>query len=200
MSIAQTHFTPNIHVHPKKSTKTLPALTMAITLSALSAMPILATAATPSQQSVEKLMNILQMDSMAEDTQAQSTDLIRQVIAAEVIKNNKPISQAQDQRLRALVDKYVAQLNSKTDTKQIRQQMSQSYLKAAQTHFTQAEVDAQIDFYGSATGQAILKKQPEVMQSYMQHLLPTLMQQTQKNLNDILPNLKKDVEQVLAGS
>lgn len=194
MSIAQTH------VNPKKSTKTLPILTMAVALSALSAMPILATATTPSQQSIEKLMNILQIDNMAEDTQAQSADLIHQIVAAQVIKNNKPLSQAQDQQLRALVDKYVAQLNGKTDATQVRQQMNQSYLKAAQTHFTQAEVDAQIDFYGSATGQAILKKQPEVMQSYMQNLLPTLMQQTQKNLNDILPKLKKDVEKVLAGS
>ena len=177
-------------------------LAMSFAVFILSASPSFATAATPSQQSVEKLMRILQMDNMADDIQAQSADLIYQVITAEVIKN----SQAQDKQLHtlvqldALVDKYVTQLNRKTNLQQIRQQMSQSYVQAAQTHFTQAEVDAQIEFYGSTTGQAILKKQPEVMQSYMQHLLPTLMQQTQKNLNEILPSLKQEVQQILAGS
>lgn len=181
-------------------------LAMSFAVFILSASPSFATAATPSQQSVEKLMRILQMDNMADDIQAQSADLIYQVITAEVIKNNQPLSQAQDKQLHtlvqldALVDKYVTQLNRKTNLQQIRQQMSQSYVQAAQTHFTQAEVDAQIEFYGSTTGQAILKKQPEVMQSYMQHLLPTLMQQTQKNLNEILPSLKQEVQQILAGS
>lgn len=183
-----------------KATSISSMLAMSFAVFILSASPSFATAATPSQQSVEKLMRILQMDNMADDIQAQSADLIYQVITAEVIKNNQPLSQAQDKQLDALVDKYVTQLNRKTNLQQIRQQMSQSYVQAAQTHFTQAEVDAQIEFYGSTTGQAILKKQPEVMQSYMQHLLPTLMQQTQKNLNEMLPSLKQEVQQILAGS
>lgn len=157
-------------------------------------------AATPSKQSVEKLINILQIDDLTQDMQAQSADLIRQIIGTHVIQNNQPISETQDQQLRALANQYVAQLDKKTDHKYIRQQAMQNYIQAAQIHFTQDEIDAQIDFYGSATGQAILNKQPKVMRSYMQHLLPILMEHTQKNVNDILPNLKNDIQKILASS
>ena len=67
--------------------------------------------------------------------------------------------------------------------------ITEAYVTAVQTHYTQSEVNALIAFYDTPTGQSILDKQPQVTQDFLKAALPTVgnkNEQGQQDLSDLM--------------
>lgn len=77
-----------------------------------------------------------------------------------------------------------------------KQTLTQAYIKAAKTYYTQAEVDAQIDFYDTVMGQSILAKQPQITAAFLQQPLPEDTSETGAQLGELLPQMQKIIQGV----
>src|SRR5690606_42052621 len=76
------------------------------------------------------------------------------------------------------------------------QTLTQAYISAAKTYYTQAEVDAQIKFYDTAVGQSILAKQPQITAAFLQQSLPEDTSETEAQLSELLPQMKQIIKGV----
>ena len=74
------------------------------------------------------------------------------------------------------------------------QTLTQAYISAAKTYYTQAEVDAQIKFYDTAVGQNILAKQPQITAAFLKESLPQDTSETENQLSELLPQMKQIVK------
>ena len=74
------------------------------------------------------------------------------------------------------------------------QTLTQAYISAAKTYYTQAEVDAQIKFYDTAVGQNILAKQPQINAAFLKQSLPQDTSETENQLSELLPQMKQIVK------
>ena len=72
--------------------------------------------------------------------------------------------------------------------------LTQAYINAAKTYYTQAEVDAQIKFYDTAVGQNILAKQPQITAAFLKQSLPQDTSETENQLSELLPQMKQIVK------
>lgn len=76
------------------------------------------------------------------------------------------------------------------------QTLTQAYISAARTYYTQAEVDAQIKFYDTKMGQSILAKQPQITAAFLQQSLPDDTSETEAQLSELLPQMKHIIKGV----
>ena len=74
------------------------------------------------------------------------------------------------------------------------QTLTQAYISAAKTYYTQAEVDAQIKFYDTVVGQNILAKQPQITAAFLKQSLPQDTPETESQLSELLPQMKQIVK------
>ena len=74
------------------------------------------------------------------------------------------------------------------------QTLTQAYISAAKTYYTQAEVDAQIKFYDTEMGQSILAKQPQITAAFLQQSLPEDTSATEAQLGELLPQMKQIIK------
>jgi hypothetical protein len=128
-----------------------------------------ARAAEPAAADVDRLLEVMQVETLMNDTMQQMGEM-----HAEMVRNafGKNVPEAQ----RASMQAFLARTQERT-----RQRMAWSNLgplmrKVYVEVYTQQEVDAMIAFYGSPTGAAILRKTPQVSTMMMQAMQP-LMQE-----------------------
>jgi hypothetical protein len=151
-------------------------------------------AKTPAQQlladaaSREQLMEMFdvlevtqQMNSMVETME-------------KTMRQAAPVSNLSDQQKTELakLDKelYVKVMNS-----DLMSNMVEAMIPIYQRHFTHADVAAIINFYSSPVGQKLLHEQPQILQE----LMPTLMTQTQQQMQTIVKgmNYTERMQQIL---
>ena len=75
-----------------------------------------------------------------------------------------------------------------------KQTLAQAYIKAAKTYYTQAEVDAQIDFHDTVMGQSILSKQPQITAAFLKQSLPDDTSETEAQLGALLPQMQQVIQ------
>jgi hypothetical protein len=85
---------------------------------------------------------------------------------------------------------YVKVMNS-----DLMSNMVEAMIPIYQRHFTHADVAAIINFYSSPVGQKLLHEQPQILQE----LMPTLMTQTQQQMQTIVKgmNYTERMQQIL---
>lgn len=138
------------------------------------------------------------MDEMMSQVSEQNDMLIDQVIGQLLMSEGETdLTEAEKTQIQQVAGKYIKQMSSSIDTPQMRQSIISAYVDSAQKHYTQAEVDAQIQFYGSAAGQSIIEKQPSVMQDYMSSLMPLIMRQTQTTMQTLMPQMQEEIRTIL---
>jgi hypothetical protein len=64
-----------------------------------------------------------------------------------------------------------------------------SMIPVYQKHFTKGDIDALVTFYGTPTGQKLLRELPEIAAESMQQMMPLL----QKNIESMNKGLKEDI-------
>ena len=156
-------------------------------------------AAQPTDKSVNQLIEVMQIDSLLQQTLKQIRPQLDQqaYIAVKSIVKHEQLNPQEQIAANELADKMYQQSEKMLSW----QQMKPMYQQIYKTVYSAEEVQAQIDFYSSTMGQSILKKSPLVAQESMKIVngrLGEIMQGSEKDFKDIqvkLEQLKKAAEQ-----
>ena len=159
----------------------------------------------PTDVSIIKLMQVMHIDEQIQSivngqqaaidainmqTQQQAQNGSQQV-------NNKPLNKRQRElqaQIRSVLGQYAKIMSNGIGNATDAQTLTQAYISAAKTYYTQAEVDAQIKFYDTETGQSILAKQPQITAAFLQQSLPQDTSETENQLSELLPQMKQIVK------
>lgn len=160
----------------------------------LSVATMSAQAATPSDASLVKLMQITKAAEQIKQMTSPDAGMMEQMVQGSLkgIPDSE-ISPNQRQQLGKIINKYNRQVFDEAYVKQMTEQMTKAYIASAKKHFTQEEVDAQIAFYGSPVGQNIINKQPAMVQDYMNSVMPEVMESTMKRMQEVMPKMQAEI-------
>jgi hypothetical protein len=118
-------------------------------------------AAPPSDQSIEKLLDVSQAGKMMDSVFAQMDGLMKTSMK-QVTKGKKLSADEQ-----AVMDKQQAKMIALMKDEFSWDKMKGPFIQIYRDTFTQDEVDGLTAFYESPAGQAFIKKQPELMKNTM---------------------------------
>ena len=161
----------------------------------------------PTDVSIIKLMQVMHIDeqiqSIVNGQQAAIDAINTQTKNQNQSSNQRASDQQLNKRQRELQEQIQSVLGqyAKIMTEGIgnaadAQTLTQAYISAAKTYYTQAEVDAQIKFYDTAVGQSILAKQPQITAAFLQQSLPEDTSETEAQLSELLPQMKQIIKGV----
>lgn len=152
---------------------------------------------TPSDESLEKLLVIQHFDKIMDKTNQQSVTMVKSILESLNLTGDKQLTAQQNQQIKQLMQQFVEEIIKEQNTPAVRRQYRNAFMQVAKNTYTQQEVNALIDFYGSSMGQQIVNKQGQFSTDYMKAVLEISMQYQQEILNTKLPKFTKDIEKVL---
>ena len=159
----------------------------------------------PTDVSIIKLMQVMHIDEQIQSivngqqaaidainmqTQQQAQNGSQQV-------NDKPLNKRQRElqaQIQSVLGQYAKIMSNGIGNATDAQTLTQAYISAAKTYYTQAEVDAQIKFYDTEMGQSILAKQPQITAAFLQQSLPDDTSETDAQLGELLPQMKQIIK------
>ena len=153
----------------------------------------------PTDISIIKLMQVMHIDdqiqSIVDGKQAAINAINTQTQNQQA--TDEPLNKRQRElqnQIQSVLGQYAKIMtNGMGNTADI-QTLTQAYISAAKTYYTQAEVDAQIKFYDTAVGQNILAKQPQITAAFLKQSLPQDTSKTENQLSELLPQMKQIVK------
>ena len=159
----------------------------------------------PTDVSIIKLMQVLHIDEQIQSIvngQQAAIDAINMQTQNQVQKgsqqiNDKSLNKRQRQlqeQIQSVLGQYAKIMNNGIGDATDAQTLTQAYISAAKTYYTQAEVDAQIKFYDTEMGQSILAKQPQITAAFLQQSLPEDTSATEAQLGELLPQMKQIIK------
>ncbi len=146
-------------------------------------------AAPASDQQVQQLLKVMNIDELLQETIQQIRPQLDQQ-AYQIIQMTVKKDQLNPQEqivANELADKMYEQSKNTVAWNQIKP----VYLKIYKDIYSAEEVQAQIDFYSSAIGQSILKKTPQVAQETMKVMNSQLIKSVQNASEDFKEVTKK---------
>lgn len=161
----------------------------------------------PSDVSIIKLMQVMHIDEQIQaivNGQQAAIDAINTQTKNQAQSNsqrggdknlNKRQRELQEQ-IQSVLGQYAKIMTEGIGNAADAQTLTQAYISAAKTYYTQAEVDAQIKFYDTKMGQSILAKQPQITAAFLQQSLPDDTSETEAQLSELLPQMKRIIKGV----
>ena len=161
----------------------------------------------PSDVSIIKLMQVMHIDEQIQaivNGQQAAIDAINTQTKNQAHSNsqrggdknlNKRQRELQEQ-IQSVLGQYAKIMTNGIGNAADAQTLTQAYISAARTYYTQAEVDAQIKFYDTKMGQSILAKQPQITAAFLQQSLPDDTSETEAQLSELLPQMKRIIKGV----
>lgn len=157
--------------------------------------------ATPTDTSIVKLMQVMHIDEQIESIvngqqaaidviNTQTQKRIQQTDDSNSSELNKRQRDIQDQ-IQNILGQYAKIMTSTIGESTDTQKLTQAYITAAKTYYTQDEVDAQIEFYDTVIGQSLLAKQPLITAAFLKQSLPDDISDTEEQLSDLIPTMKQ---------
>ena len=152
-------------------------------------------AATPSDASLERLFEVQKMDALLE----QSFQSMEGIVLSDpnVQKFLKDAPEDKRPQLEAVLKKYTAQLIAAINTPQVRAQLHKATLDGIKTVYTQEEVNALIDFYGTTVGQSILDKMPRYLEATMGPMINIINEKYEKSGYN--KDLTQEIQRIMCG-
>jgi len=157
----------------------------------------------PTDTSIVKLMEVMHIDEQIESIVNGQQAAIN---AINVQTQNRTESvgdgnlnkrqQALQEQIQKVLGQYAKIMTNGIGNAADKQTLTQAYINAAKTYYTQAEVDAQIDFYDTEMGQSILAKQPQITAAFLQQSLPDDTSETEAQLDELLPQMQQIIQGV----
>ena len=157
----------------------------------------------PTDTSIVKLMEVMHIDEQIESIVNGQQAAIN---AINVQTQNRTESvgdgnlnkrqQALQEQIQKVLGQYAKIMTNTIGDTTDKQTLTQAYIKAAKTYYTQAEVDAQIDFYDTVMGQSILSKQPQITAAFLKQSLPEDTSETEAQLDELLPQMQQIIQGV----
>lgn len=157
----------------------------------------------PTEISIIKLMQVMHIDeqiqSIVDGRQAAIDAINMQTQNQSQQASDKPLNKRQRElqnQIQSVLGQYAKIMTNGIGNTADIQTLTQAYISAAKTYYTQAEVDAQIKFYDTAVGQNILAKQPQITAAFLRQSLPQDTSETENQLSELLPQMKQIVKGV----
>ena len=157
----------------------------------------------PTDTSIVKLMEVMHIDEQIESIVNGQQAAIN---AINVQTQNRTESvgdgnlnkrqQALQEQIQKVLGQYAKIMTNGIGNAADKQTLTQAYINAAKTYYTQAEVDAQIDFYDTVMGQSILSKQPQITAAFLKQSLPEDTSETEAQLDELLPQMQQIIQGV----
>lgn len=159
----------------------------------------------PTDVSIIKLMQVMHIDEQIQSIvngQQAAIDAINMQTQNQAKKgsqqiNDKSLNKRQRQlqeQIQSVLGQYAKIMSNGIGDATDAQTLTQAYISAAKTYYTQAEVDAQIKFYDTEMGQSILAKQPQITAAFLQQSLPEDTSATEAQLGELLPQMKQIIK------
>ena len=155
----------------------------------------------PTDVSIIKLMQVMHIDeqiqSIVDGKQAAINAINTQTQNQQA--TDEPLNKRQRElqnQIQSVLGQYAKIMTNGIGNTADIQTLTQAYISAAKTYYTQAEVDAQIKFYDTAVGQNILAKQPQITAAFLKQSLPQDTSETENQLSELLPQMKQIVKGV----
>ena len=155
----------------------------------------------PTKISIIKLMQVMHIDeqiqSIVDGKQAAIDAINTQTQNQSQQTNDKQLNKRQRElqnQIQSVLGQYAKIMTNGIGNTADIQNLTQAYISAAKTYYTQAEVDAQIKFYDTAVGQNILAKQPQITAAFLKQSLPQDTSETENQLSELLPQMKQIVK------
>ena len=141
-------------------------------------------AAAPTEASIQKLFDIMNLDQLTQDTMlqlkpqfaAQANQMVKMMVEGDELNNKQ--QKVADQITEKMYQQSLKMISWK--------EMQPIYLQVYKDAYTQEEIQAQIDFYASAIGQSILKKTPIVTEKTMSLMNGRIEQSIQTHTKDFV--------------
>ncbi len=157
----------------------------------------------PTDTSIVKLMEVMHIDEQIESIvngQQAAIDAINvqtQNRTESVGDGNlNKRQQALQEQIQKVLGQYAKIMTNTIGDTTDKHTLTQAYINAAKTYYTQAEVDAQIDFYDTVMGQSILSKQPQITAAFLKQSLPEDTSETEAQLGELLPQMQQIIQGV----
>lgn len=161
----------------------------------------------PTDVSIIKLMQVMHIDAQIQSIvngQQAAIDAINTQTKNHNQSSNQRASDKQlnkrqrelQEQIQSVLGQYAKIMTEGIGNAADAQTLTQAYISAAKTYYTQAEVDAQIKFYDTAVGQSILAKQPQITAAFLQQSLPEDTSETEAQLSELLPQMKQIIKGV----
>ena len=161
----------------------------------------------PTDVSIIKLMQVMHIDAQIQSIVNGQQAAIDAINTQTKNQNQSSNQRASDQQLnkrqrelqeqiQSVLGQYTKIMTEGIGNAADAQTLTQAYISAAKTYYTQAEVDAQIKFYDTAVGQSILAKQPQISAAFLQQSLPEDTSETEAQLSELLPQMKQIIKGV----
>lgn len=152
----------------------------------------------PTDASVTKLVQVLQVDKMVDSLIAQRQarhDGVKNLQNPFPSDTKSIFSKKTNEQLHKIFEKYSQLFSGEMDMAQTREKLLFAYEQAVKKHYNQVEVDALIGFYDTPTGQQTLQKQSLVEQEFLTVAVPAMVGDTEK-MQQSLPQLGKELEKI----
>lgn len=157
----------------------------------------------PTDTSIVKLMEVMHIDEQIESIVNGQQAAINAINVqtqnpTESVGDGKlnKRQQALQEQIQKVLGQYAKIMTNTIGDTTDKQTLTQAYIKAAKTYYTQAEVDAQIDFYDTVMGQSILSKQPQITAAFLKQSLPDDTSETEAQLGELLPQMQQIIQGV----
>lgn len=139
-------------------------------------------AATPSDESLERLFEVQRMESML-DQSFQGLQHTQNFVLSEpnIQESLRNIPEEKRPQVVAILKKYAEQSVADINTPKVRAQMRKVALEEMKAFYTQEEVNALIDFYSTPIGQSVLDKTPRYVEATAKSMMPIVMKYAQAN-------------------
>jgi hypothetical protein len=150
--------------------------------------PFPGSAAPPSDQSINQLLQLTKVDKLADSFLNQMDGAMKS--ALQQTTRGKTLS-AEEQ---AIIDRQQARMISILKEELSWDKMKDLYVQVYRETFSQEEVDGLIAFYQTPVGQSFVNKQPELIKrtmAIMQQRMAPLLQKIQKMSEETAAELKK---------
>ena len=155
----------------------------------------------PTDVSIIKLMQVMHIDEQIQaivDGQQAAIDAINTQTKNQAQSSRQPVNDKRlnkyqrelQEQIQGVLGQYAKIMTNGIGNAADAQTLTQAYISAAKTYYTQAEVDAQIKFYDTAVGQSILAKQPQITAAFLQQSLPDDTSKAEAQLSELLPQMK----------
>ncbi|SSY81101.1 DUF2059 domain-containing protein [Alysiella crassa] len=157
-------------------------------------------AQTPSDESLNKMMSLMNIEQSLKDMEAGMPTAIEQMLQHSLDQDPdlKKLPAHKAQKIKAIVQKYVNEAAQESmGNALIRAAMFESFLKIAKRHYTQAEVDAMNAFLSTPEGASMTQKQGKVMAEFMPDFMQTVAPIQDKILREKLALAHQEIETVI---
>jgi len=160
----------------------------------LAALP--AAAQTPSDESLNRLIELQNLPAQLRTAVPAATDFTNQEINRQINSNTR-LSPEQRAALQRASEQYISGMNREVfQSEELLNQMREISRDAMRQTYTQEEVDAMITFYHTPAGQSVLNKQGDLTKTMMPPMMRLISQRYEQVSQRLTPQFRREVNRI----